>query len=291
MWDVRLVQTLERQSDLIGWWQLRDLGWREPAIDWWVRHHRWRAIHKGVFAAFRGPLTQRQRWIAAVLTAPGTYLAGLSAAACWGFHEWDGEYETVVRAGSGGKRRYGPLLVARSTTLEGQTTRRDGIPLVTAPRALVDLAPHLGTWHLGRGFREACRLRTTTAAGIAKVLRGQRGTRALADLCDRYATIPYHRCRSDAESRGLEILHEAGIEPPKVNVQVNGPRPDFTWRKDKLIIEVDGGQYHLFADEDARKTARWEAVGYRVSRITSDDVYFHPERLVTLYRANVPDPG
>src|SRR4051812_33317128 len=58
-----------------------------------VRHRAgaesWRTIHSGVYTRLQGPLTQRQRWIAAVLTARITYLDGLSAAACYGFHEWE----------------------------------------------------------------------------------------------------------------------------------------------------------------------------------------------------------
>lgn len=288
MWDVRLVQALARQHDLIAWWQLRDIGWRVEAIDQWVRRNGWRAVHRGVYAAFRGPLTQRQRWIAAILTAPGTYLNGFSATALYGSHAWAGDHETVVRPGSGGKRRYPGLLVARSSTLAGSTRVFEGLPVVTAERALVDLAACLDRRQLGRAFRESHRLRHSTADSLAKVLGGQRGTRYLAHLCDRYATIPYHRCRSDAESRGLEILHDAGIEPPAVNVQVNGPRPDFTWRRHKLIIEVDGEQFHQFADEDAAKTARWEAAGYRVRRISSAVIYARPHDLVRLYHSNVP---
>lgn len=290
MWDVRLVQILERQDDLVAWWQLLELDWPRTTINEWVRRHGWRSIHKGVYAVFRGELTQRQRWIAAVLTAPGTALCGLSAGAVHGYHGRAGAFETVVRRGSGGKRTYPGLLVSRSTTLDGHLTRVDGLPVVVAERGLVDLAPLLGEWELRRAFREASRLSCLTADSLAKTLNGQRGTALLADLCDRYATIPYHRCRSDAESRGLEILHDAGIEPPAVNVKVNGPRPDFTWRRQKLIIEVDGAQFHEFADEDEAKAAKWQAVGYRVRRISSDDVYARPERLVALYRANVPEP-
>lgn len=291
MWDVRLVRVLAGQDDLVGWWQLRAIGWSEEAINEWVRRNGWRAVHRGVYAAFRGPLTQRQRWVAAVLTAPGTHLNAFSAANAYGFHLSELGYETVVRAGSGGKRRYPGLLVSRSITLDGHLALVDRIPAVTAERALIELAPSLRRGRLRRAFRESHRLRCTTADSLARVLRGQRGTALLAELCDRYATIPYHRCRSDAECRGLEILHDAGIEPPAVNVQVNGPRPDFTWRRHKLIIEIDGGQFHEFGDVDARKQARWEAVGYRVRRISSADVYAWPHLLVALYRSNVPLTG
>ena len=112
--------------------------------------------------------------------------------------------------------------------------------------------------------------------------------RSLVALCDRYATIPYHRCRSDAESLALEILHDAGIEPPRVNTRVAGAEADLHWPRHRLIIEIDGAQFHQFPEEDARRTAIWEAAGRTVRRIPSDDVYHHPARLVRLYRSNVP---
>lgn len=285
--DVRLRALAHQQEDVIAARQLLAAGWNRAMVDHRVENDGWRQVHPGVYVLAQAPLSRRQRWIAAVLSAPNTFLFGPSGGALWGFRLWEGTFETVVRPGSGGPRRMGSLLVARSTTLAGQTTTRDGIPVTTAPRTLIDLAPRLGTIQLGRGFREACRLRTTTANGIAKALAGQRGTRLLADLCDRYASIPYHRCRSDAESRALEVLRDAAVEAPLVNVRVgrNGPEADLVWRNRKLIIEIDGDQFHQFPDEDARKEAIWRNAGYTVRRLPSDDVYYRPERLVTL--ANV----
>src|SRR4051794_194933 len=99
---------------------------------------------------------------------------------------------------------------------DGHVGTKAGIRIVSAERAIVGLAAELTEWRLGRAFRESIRLGTTTAIGIAKVLAGQRGTRVLADLCDRYAMIPYHRCNSDAESRALEVFCDAGIPMPLV---------------------------------------------------------------------------
>lgn len=286
--DAHLRRLAAGQQDLVAAWQLTRVGWTEKAL----RHHAaqrgWRRVHAGVYALGQAPLTQRQVWIAAVLTAPRTFLAGPSATACWGFHESYERGVVVVRPGSGGRRRHGSLLVSRSTRLEGQTTRRDGIPIVSAPRALVDVAPGLERHRLGRAFRESIRLKTTTANDISKLLSGQRGTAVLVDLCDRYATIPYHRCRSDAESRALEILHDAGVPRPKVNIRVAGCEADLVWRPWRLIVEIDGDQFHQFPDEDARTETAWRGAGYTVRRVPSDDVYFHPQRL--LNKVNVQNP-
>ena len=280
--DVHLRTRIGKQDDIVASWQLRREGWDRNKIHHWATKEGWRQIHDGVWALTHAPLTERQLRRAAVLTAPHTFLAGESACGCHGFIEWSGEYETVVRPGSGGRRVYPGLVVYRSLTLEGQTGWKDGISLVCAERALIDVAARLDRFQLGRGFREACRLRCTTANEIAKRLNGQRGTRPLGALCDRYATIPYHRCRSDAESRGLEVLHDAGVPLPQVNIRVAGREADYVWRECKLIVEVDSKEFHFFSIDDADKQAVWERAGYTVKRIWANDIYHRPQMLPAL---------
>jgi hypothetical protein len=288
--DADLRQLTGQQNDLIASWQLRRAGWDWRTIYHWAGKELWRQVHDGVWALTQAPLTPRQLRIAAVLTAPRTSLAAESACAHHGFIEWKGGFETVVRPGSGGKRMYPGLVVYRSATLEGQITCLGGIPIVRAERALIDVASRLDRFQLGRGFREACRLRCTTANEIARQLSGQRGTRVLAALCDRYATMPYHRCRSDAESRGLEVLWDAQIPLPSVNVRVAGREADYVWRDQKLLIEIDSKEFHFFAIDDADKQARWERAGYTVKRIWANDIYHRPHMLLALVNGQIHDP-
>jgi len=287
MYDVRLVSRLAAQDDIISWWQVRDLDRSRRQIHYHATRLRWREIHRGVYAACHGELTQRRLWWAATLTAPGTWLNAFSAANAYGYHLSDLGCETVVRAGSGGKLKLPGLLIARSTTLDGHVGTKAGIAIVSPERALIEISASLGESQRGRAFRESIRLRTTTADGIAKVLAGQRGTAALAALCDRYAKIPYHRCRSDAESRALEVFWDAGIPIPLVNMPFRGPRPDFRWAGPDLIIEIDSKEFHQFPDVDAGYQATWEAGGARVRRFPAARVYSHPHELVALYHANV----
>jgi hypothetical protein len=178
--------------------------------------------------------------------------------------------------------------VLHSQTLDGETTIHEGIPITTAERTLVDLAGHVSDRQVGRMFREAIRLKTTTARRIAATAARHpsgRGSPFLAQLAARYATLPYTRTRSNPEARALELLHDAGIEPPLVNVRINGEEADLVWRERELIIEIDGPDYHRFRDEDARKQAIWERAGFVVRRVPSDVPYDDPGRLVALATA------
>ena len=258
-------------------------------VDDHARRKGWRAVHPGVYALTHAPLTRHQRWTAATLTAPATFLSHASAA-CWGIRAFDASWETVTRPGSGGSRRFGDVLVSHSRTLTGNVTARDGIAITTAARTLIDLAPHLTVYALARAFRETLRLRVTTGPDVHAAIsrhRGRRGIAALVDLACRYAHLPHFRTRSNAEARTLEILHDAGVEPPLVNGRIAGEEADLAWRRSRRIIEIDGPEYHRFPDEDARKQAVWESAGYAVRRIESGLIYDHPERLLALVPPNV----
>jgi BirA family biotin operon repressor/biotin-[acetyl-CoA-carboxylase] ligase len=53
---------------------------------------------------------------------------------------------------------------------------------------------------------------------------------------------------------------------------IGGAVVDFACRSAKLAVELDGGQHDLGAEEDARRTERLEAHGYRVIRYWNSDV-------------------
>ena len=223
--------------------------------------------------------------MAATLTTAASVLSHASAGAAWGHRPFDAPFEIVTRHGSGGPEQVNGVLVCRSSTLTGNVTRLEGIPITTPERTLIDLAPHLGSNALARAVREAIRLQTTTPDDVFVALarhRGRRGTRRLHAAVSRYAGLPLHRSRSDAEALALELLRDAARPQADVNQRIAGEEADLSWPARKLIIELDGPQFHLDAAEDLRKQSVWEEAGWTVRRLSTDDVYLHPERLLAL---------
>lgn len=272
--NVHLWELAAKQQDLVAAWQLLAAGWTRAMIEHHAEQQRWRVVHAGVYALTHAPLTRSQCWKAATLTTPDSVLSHASAGARWGFWRFDGRFEVITRPGSGGPKQIGSLLVCRSKTIDA--TIRDGIPITTAARTLIDLAALTHPKATRRAFREALRLKVTTRDEIRGTLarhRGRRGTALVRELCERYGTVPYERTRSDAEGRALEVLHDAGVEAPRVNVKIAGYEADLVWPGRKEIVEIDGPQYHQFAEEDARKQRAWEDAGYVVRRLPSDAVY------------------
>ncbi len=203
------------------------------------------------------------------------------------------QFETVTRPGSGGPRRHGSILVYRSSTLEGDCTTLRGIPITSVERTLLDLARWMGERALARTLREALRLRLTAMATLGDGLgryHGRRGSRRLAIAVARYAGLPVERARSGAEIRALEILRAADRPLPLLNERIAGEEADLSWRSERLIIEIDGAPFHLDAGEDGRKQGNWEAAGWTVRRLPSEDVYERPHRLLSLAPPpNVPE--
>jgi hypothetical protein len=104
----------------------------------------------------------------------------------------------------------------------------------------------------------------------------------LLQAVGRYAGLPVARARSGAEVHALMVLRDGARPIPRLNHHVAGLEADLSWPEQRLIVEIDGGPFHLDAGEDARKEGAWRAAGWTVLRVPSNDVYERPERLLAL---------
>jgi very-short-patch-repair endonuclease len=104
----------------------------------------------------------------------------------------------------------------------------------------------------------------------------------LLQVVARYSGLPLERARSGAEVRAFEILRDAKRPLPHLNRRIAGEEADLSWQEWRLIVEIDGGPFHLDVGEDARKEATWRAAGWTVRRLPSDAVYERPARLLRL---------
>jgi hypothetical protein len=286
MIDVRVAELAARQHNRFARRQLLALGISDNALRHRIATGRWVAVDDGVYAIAPALDSDMGRWTAALLTEHGSVLSHGSAGAARGYDDRPRPFETITRPGSGGLHRQGSVLVHRSTTLDGDTVMDRGLPMTSVPRTLLDVAPHVPPRMLARLTREALRLRLTTVAELVEALatrhRGRRGSRRLLLVVARYADLPVGRCRSGAEVRALELLRDAGRPAPDVNRRIAGEEADLSWRALRLIVEIDGAQYHLDAGEDQRKQAVWEAAGWEVRRIDAEAVFRRPHAFLAL---------
>lgn len=279
---------LARQRGTVASWQARADGVSPDAI----RHAvaQLRTIHDGVHASGHEELTQLQRWWAATLTAPGTVLAYASAGAFHGFYDDPPSFVVVVRAGNGGPRQFGPLLVCRSATLAGDVEWYDGLPVTSPARTVLDLVAQLSRSRADRTVREALRVGAVDDEALLRIVirhAGRRGVARLRAFAAEYSGLPATRCRSDPELLGLALLRNAGVALPQVNVKIAGHEADYSWPQHRRIVELDGPDFHRHPTHDLRIQRRWERAGWSVGRLPTGDIYSHPTRLLEL----APPPG
>jgi Protein of unknown function (DUF559) len=283
--DVLIAELAGRQFNRVSRSQLKAAGVPDEAIKHRLASGRLEIVAEGVFAV--APVLEDGwgRWKGATLTAPETYLCRESAACAFGALEFETRGVTVTRPGSGGPRRMSGVMVYRSSTLSGETTIHHGIPITTAPRTLLDLACCVSDRALARALREFVRLQKTSVYSLTDWLgtrSHRRGAARLARATAKYRGLPIERARSGSEVRALEVLRGAGVELPRLNVDVADEEADLSWLRERLIIEIDGSPFHKDVGEDARKTAAWQDAGWTVRRIDSGDVYDRAHKLLQI---------
>ena len=150
--------------------------------------------------------------------------------------------------------------------------RYHGIPITSPGRALLEIAPGLTDRQLERALDEALIKRITSHAAITAVAAAypnRRGVGRLKALAD--PGRPTTETRSDGEEALLAALRRANIRAPEVNAKVGNYTADFLWRAEKVIVELDGYDYHrgrAAFERDHQRDAEHQHMSYLVIRIT-----------------------
>ena len=240
-------------------------------------------LSRGVYAFGHRELKREGRLLAAVFACgPGAVLSHRSAAAYW---ELLASARTVIdvsvtAAGTRAKRP-GIYLHCCRRLDPADLTAKDGIPITTVARTLVDLNAVVPDRLLERALEEAYIRRLLRVGAIEDALERANGRktgklRRLIAAEHRTATVT----RSELEERFLALIRSAGLPEPEVNAWLCGYEVDFLWRAQRRVIEVDGYAFHSTrqaATRDRRKDDDLEAAGYRVTRFTADQILHEPE--------------
>lgn len=193
-------------------------------------------------------------------------------------HQTAGLLYEIVRQGDGrihvtAPNRHGPqpkgVTAHRTSTLSPAEVRiSNHLPLTNPARTIVDLADFLDERELGRALEEAVVQRLLSLAEIHAIL-GRRGYKRLIRSLARH-TSP-HVTRSELERLMYRLIRAAGLPLPEVNARILGYEVDFLWRKEGLVIEVDGYRFHSSRpafERDRAKGNKLVAAGLALMRFT-----------------------
>jgi very-short-patch-repair endonuclease len=229
--------------------------------------------------------------MAAVLACgPAAFLSHRSAVALWDLRQTaSGVIEVTVR----GPAKPGPegVLVRCTRVLaDADVAVVDAIPVTSLAWTIVDYAAIAYSQrvrsmlealerrgdYIGRELDELLK-RTPNRKGV-KVLRA-----TIADM-----TGPAPWLQSELEEFFRELVRGSDLPDYEANVMVEGELVDALWRKERVIVELDGFAFHKSRadfEADRRRDAKLQVAGYRVLRITHERLTTEPEAVLAEIRA------
>jgi predicted transcriptional regulator of viral defense system len=278
------------QNGVVTSEQLARLGLDDQAVAKRVARGGLHRIHQRVYSLTPTVMTERGRFMAAVLACGSdAVLSHRSAAYLWGLVD---KWEEPIDVTAPNRRGRSPDGVAahRDGSLQAiDTTTRYGIPCTTVARTILDFAGVAPDWEVRKAIAQAEVLRILDKPKLRALLKRSRRRRGVSRLRLILDTIHPHtkRTRSDLERLFLEMCAKRSVPEPEVNVWLLAAdrkryQADFLWRDQKLIVEADSRRFHdtdsAFVS-DRKRRQQLELAGWRVSQCTWEEVEREPRRL------------
>jgi len=278
--DMLIAAVAAPQYGYITREQLLAIGLNSSAIRYRVEIGRLIPVYAGVYAAGHVDGTPVARAFAAVLACgEGAVLSFGSAGTLWGFNKyWGRPYEVTAPS----KRTRPGIRVHRSRKLTREDiTRELGVPVTSPERTVLDIAPRLTDKRLGRVVNDARRAGHVHLDSLADVLArnpNHPGTKRLLRFVANPNKVPTN---SPLEDDFLEFAERYGLPAPVTNTRVLGYEIDVLYPAEKVIVELDGWDFHRFRsnfESDRNQDADMLAADFVTIRITKERVDEDPQR-------------
>jgi very-short-patch-repair endonuclease len=235
--------------------------------------------HYGVYLLDPPANASRVTLMTAAVAAcgPTAVLSHRSAAELWGMvGPHLGHLEvTIVEHNAGDRPGIRRHRVSEIDSVDIRTRR--GIPVTSPARTVLDNArapdfEELIATAIDKGL--------ATARQIEHAIErcsSRRGVRRLRRILHQPGGP--RRTRSWAERRLLALVRQAGLPVPMTNRLLNGYQVDAVWPDHRLVVEIDGYEFHggrRAFETDRKRDAAHVAAGYRVIRFTADQLEHEP---------------
>lgn len=198
-------------------------------------------------------------------------LSHQSAAWLWGISGWPPPVPEVVVTRTVRHAREDIRIHSSRTIHEDDMTTREGVPVTAVPRTLLDIAGAARDnvrWALPRAKRHGI-LDLIAVDSMLKRSRGRRGAARLRMALDRYRTRAF--TRSDLERRFLQLVGEANLPRPSMNLFVSGYELDAYWSNLRFAVELDTYDHHgdeISFEEDRLRHEDLKLAGIEMIRVT-----------------------
>jgi very-short-patch-repair endonuclease len=265
----------EQQHEVVARWQLILLGFTSSQIHRLVSHGFIHRLFRGVFTVGSRQLTREGRWMAAVLACgEDAVLSHRSAIALWGLRPAtagpiDVTDPTRRHSGQPGIR------VHRTRGIEADDrTERRSIPVTSVHRAILDFAEVAKEQHVRLAIEMADRKELYNSHVMDELVRrspGRRGVKTLTAVLATMRGTEAPLTRSELERILLAEFRQAGFPEPSANVMIEGYCVDLVWIEQRVIVEVDGHEWHKTRadlESNRKRDTRLQLAGFIVIRAT-----------------------
>jgi hypothetical protein len=247
-------------------------------------------VHRGVYVVGQRRLTWEGRCIAAVLASHPSVASHLSAGWLWGLLRWEPDTLHVTCRSPRPKKR--PFVVHRADLERADLTRRDGIPVTSLARTILDLAVNSRERTVSRLIRQADddkNFDLRAMEGLLDRSRGHKGRAKVLAALEIYEDRPAFT-RSDLERRFLEVVTAAGLPSPSMNYFVEGFEIDAYWPEHRFGVELDVYDTHgsrLSFEEDRERDDELLLAGIETTRVTGPRLAREPGAVVESVRRHL----
>jgi hypothetical protein len=289
-----------RQHGVVSTRQLAALGYVRNSASKANRVGRLHRVHRGVYRVGHKKLTWEGRCMAAVLAAApqratlghrGVVASHFAAAWLWDVIRFRPEtiHVTVTTRRRPARRGF----VVHEEALRGdEMAVREGIPVTSLARTYLDLAATERGRTVERALDRAADLHLLDLGPVREVLGRHQDHPGAAKLG---AALEIYRpkrkfTRSGFERRFLEVVREAGVPEPAMNVFVAGHELDAYWEEEGFGVELDSWATHgsrLSFEDDRRRIDDFLLAGLRVTRVTETRLDREPGEVVESLRGHL----
>jgi hypothetical protein len=268
--------------------QLLALGYSRSRLKRAVAQGRLHRLHYTVYAVGHCDLDWNSRCLAAVLAcAPGAAASHASAGWLWGLLRY--EPGTIDVTASTRRRKKPTIRVHYAPLAELDRGEREGIPVTSLARTLLDLAAELPSDRLDRVLERAEELRIFDLGAVEELMARvthHPGAGRLRRAIAAYRPSPDFT-RSSLERRFLALVKAAGLPPPSMGFNYAGFELDAYWPDERFAVELDAYETHgtrVAFERDHARDEELKLAGIEVHRITGPRLEQEPKRTIERVR-------
>jgi hypothetical protein len=234
-----LAELAKRQHGVVATRQLAELGYSKSSVAKAAKAGRLHRVHRGVYVVGYRRLSWHGRCMAAVLAAYPSVASHWSAAWLWGLlRSRPGTVHVTCPASRRIRREF---VVHASDLPDADYTVREGIPVTSLPRTILDIAVGAQSKTVARYIERAEESKAFDLGEMRALLdrsNGHQGAAKVSATLDAYFSERQFT-RSGLERRFLALVRDAGLPEPAMNCFVAGHEIDAYWDDARFGVEID----------------------------------------------------